>query len=385
MTNLKKIFLSAPHMGGEELAYIQKAFDTNWIAPAGPFITEFESEFAKRVNGNYAVAVGTGTAAIHLALRLLNIALDDEVLCSTFTFIATANPIMYQGAKPVFIDVAADTWHIDLNLLAEFLRKRSNMNRLPKALIVPHIFGSAADMDGLLEICGQYEMPVIEDAAEAIGTLYKDRAPGTLTDIGTYSFNGNKIITTSSGGMLVCSSDELAKRARHLSTQARHLPYAFDHDDVGYNYRMSNILAGIGLGQLKVLNDHVAKKQAINQMYKEQLSDIEGLAFMPITPGVVSTHWLTCITLDPARITVSPMDLIKALEAHNIESRLLWTPLHTQKPFLGFERVEGEVSEAIFAKGVCLPSSYNMSEADQEYVIGVIRKVLASASVMKDS
>lgn len=362
-------------MGGSELKYLREAFESNWIAPAGPHLSEFEERFSHKVGASYAVGLSSGTAAIHLGLRLLGIKPDDEVVCSNFTFIASANPILYQGAKPVFIDVDPLTWHIDLSLLADFLKKRSEKGKLPKALILPHIYGSCADVDDVCDMCNHFDIPVIEDAAESLGCTYGSKVPGTIGLIGAFSFNGNKIITTSSGGMLVSNDESLAQRARYLSSQARAVGHSFTHGDLGYNYRMSNILAAIGLGQLEVLEDRVQKKREIFQRYKDELSDLEGISFMPQPKYCKPTNWLSCVSIDSKLSDVLPHDIGAALEEDNVEVRFLWTPLHLQKHLEHYESVGGQEALKLFQSGLCLPSSTKITEDEQSYIITRIKQM----------
>lgn len=371
----RRIYLSEPDMGGNELRYITEAFESNWIAPAGPHIKAFEDSFSATVGSKYAVAVNSGTAAIHLALRLLGIGLGDEVLCSTFTFIASANPILYLGARPVFIDVSNDTWHVDIELLEEFLKERAVKKRLPKAFILPHIYGLCADISEVCRVCEFYGVPVIEDAAESLGCRYGDKSPGTFGVMGAFSFNGNKIITTSGGGMLVTDDQKLSERARYLVSQAREQGPSFVHGDVGYNYRLSNVLAAIGLGQLEILDKRVQRKREIFLNYKRGLEGLEGLSFMPEPDYCVGTHWLSCVIINASQTRLTPSDVAGYLQDENIESRFFWTPMHLQKYFLEYEKVGGAVAEALSLEGLCLPCSTKLTEDEQSYIISKIREV----------
>ncbi len=376
-TNLSKqsprLYLSPPHMSGREMQYIQEAFESNWIAPLGPNVDAFEQEFAAKVGAAHALALSSGTAAIHLALIHLGVGPGDEVLVSTLTFAASANPVVYQGARPVFIDSERVSWNMDPDLLAETLARKARQGRLPKAVILVHLYGQTADIDRILAICNQYGVPLIEDAAEALGARYKGRSPGLFGKAGIFSFNGNKIITTSGGGMLVSDDAGLIAHARKLATQARDPAPHYQHSEIGYNYRMSNVLAGIGRGQLQVLDERVQRKRAIFETYRRALGDLPGLDFMPEAPWGLHTRWLTVITIDPDRFGATREDVRLALEKENIESRPVWKPMHLQPVYRGREVVGGAVAEELFEKGLCLPSGTAMSEADQTRVVEVIR------------
>jgi dTDP-4-amino-4,6-dideoxygalactose transaminase len=368
-----KILLSTPHMGQDELSFVQEAFDTNWIAPVGPHLSAFEEEFCSLVGAPHAAALSSGTAAIHLALNLIGIQPDDEVLCSTLTFAASANPITYLGAKPIFIDSDYTSWNLDPYLLQNFLAERAKQGKLPKAVIVVHLYGQSADLDPILAICNQYNIPVIEDAAEALGATYKGRSPGTLGNLGIYSFNGNKIITTSGGGMLVGHDPAMIEQAKFLATQARDPAPHYQHSTIGYNYRLSNVLAGIGRGQLRVLKDRVAARRHNFQVYEAALGDLPGLQFMPEAAYGHSTRWLTCLTINPDQFGCDRETLRLALAANDIESRPVWKPLHLQPVFSHCETVGGQVAEDLFTHGLCLPSGSNLTDTDLERVIAVIR------------
>lgn len=360
-------------MSGLEQAFVQEAFDTNWIAPAGPHLEAFEREFCEVVGCRYAVAVASGTAAIHLGLILLGVKPGDEVLVSTLTFAASVNPIIYLGGRPVFIDSERRSWNMDPELLEDTLRKRAQQGRLPRAVVVVHLYGQSADMDPILEVCNQYGVPVLEDAAEALGATYKGRSPGTFGRCGVFSFNGNKIITTSGGGMLVSDDEQLVNRARKLATQARDPAPHYEHSEIGYNYRLSNVSAAIGRGQLRVLEDRVQARRRNFEFYFNALSDLPGIEFMPEAPWGRHTRWLTCITIDPARFGASREDVRLALEAANIESRPVWKPMHLQPVFSRYEAVGGAVAEDLFVRGLCLPSGSNLRESDLQRVVDVIR------------
>ncbi|PGS10656.1 pyridoxal phosphate-dependent aminotransferase [Bacillus cereus] len=375
--NKKRIYLSSPHMSGYEQEYINEAFDTNWIAPLGPNVDGFEQEFASSVGIGYAAAVSSGTAAIHLALRLLNVQRGDKVFCSSFTFIASANPIIYLGAEPIFIDSDFETWNMSPQALERAFCDADKEKRLPKAVIVVHLYGQSAKMDEILALCDKYNVPVIEDAAESLGSTYKGKASGTLGEFGIYSFNGNKIITTSSGGMLVSNEIEAIQKARFLATQARDPAAHYQHSELGYNYRMSNILAGIGRAQLKVLKERVKARRCIFEYYYKELSYIPGLNFMPELENSCSNRWLTTLTLDEKKISTSITQLIELLSAENIEARPLWKPLHMQPFFKGARYYphseSSHVSEQLFKIGICLPSGSNMVEEDQQRVVQCIK------------
>lgn len=364
----QKIWLSSPHMSDEgyELQYIHEAFDTNWIAPLGPNVNEFEKELAQKVGINHAAALTTGTAAIHMALKALNVEQGDIVFCQSLTFSATANPIIYQKATPVFIDSDFETWNMDPNMLEKAFEKYPN----PKAVIVVHLYGLSANLDRIVEICKKHNVPLIEDAAESLGTSYKGKATGTFGDYGIFSFNGNKIITTSGGGMLVSNNEEMIKKVRFWSTQSRENARHYQHNEVGYNYRMSNIVAGIGRGQFKVLDQRVSKKKYIFNFYKDQLSNLEGLEFMPINDWNNPNCWLSCIQLTGI---VRPIDVMLALEKENIESRPVWKPMHIQPIFEKYDYVGNTVSNQLFENGVCLPSDTKMTDEDLNRVSQIIK------------
>jgi len=359
---------------GYEKAFIEEAFATNWIAPLGPNVDSFERELAERVGVKAAVALSSGTAAIHLALKAVGVGQGDIVFCQDLTFSATANPIRYQGAIPVFID-SDHTWNMCPKTLRKAFEKYEAMGQKPKAVIVVHLYGLSADLDAIMEICREYDVPLIEDAAESLGSLYEGKQTGTFGDLGVFSFNGNKIITTSGGGMLVSNDEEKIKKARYWATQAREPVRYYEHKDLGFNYRMSNICAGIGRGQLRVLDERIAKKKYIFDYYKEHLSDLEGLEMMPIQDYDDPNCWLSCIILSTDR--VKPTDIIEALEAENIESRPIWKPMHLQPYYQNCDFItlqeQGSVSEDIFNRGLCLPSDTKMTDEDLAKVTMVIR------------
>ncbi|MGJ5631588.1 DegT/DnrJ/EryC1/StrS family aminotransferase [Nostoc sp. CALU 1950] len=371
----KPILLSTPHIGDRELEFVKEAFETNWIAPVGPHVDAFEQEFCQLTGASHAVAVSSGTAALHLALRLVGVEPGDEVFCSTLTFIASANPITYLGAKPVFIDSDRTSWNMNPELLAEALKHRAKKGKLPKAVVLVHLYGQSADIDPILKACNQYNIPLIEDAAEALGATYKGRYLGTFGHIGIYSFNGNKIITTSGGGMLVSNDLELVNRGKFLATQARDRAPHYQHSEIGYNYRLSNILAGIGRGQLRVLSERVAARRRNFEIYYQALKNLPGIEFMPEANYGRATRWLTCLTINPQAFGANREQVRLALIEQQIESRPVWKPLHLQPIFAECECFGGAVAEDLFAYGLCLPSGSNLKREDLERVISQIKAV----------
>lgn len=374
-----RIPLSAPHMSGNEMHYIKEAFETNWIAPLGPNVDAFEKEIASYVGINGAVAVSSGTAAIHLALSLLNVQKGDFVFCSSLTFVASANPILYQGAKPVFIDSEQDTWNMSPVALEEAFIKYANSGVLPKAVIIVHLYGQCAKMDEIVSVCRKYDVPIIEDAAESLGATYKGKASGTFGDFGIYSFNGNKIITTSGGGMLISNNSEALEKARFLAAQAKDSAPHYQHSEVGYNYRLSNVLAGVGRSQLLVLDERISARRTIFNTYKRELSQLPGIEFMPELKDTYSNRWLTTLTVNEKEAGVSIKDILSYLEKNNIEARPVWKPMHLQPLFKEYEyypnRNDHSVSEQLFLTGLCLPSSSNLEMSDQVRVIQCIERV----------
>lgn len=368
MTQPTRLYMSPPHMSGREAEYVADVFSTNWIAPVGPHLKKFEDLFAKQVGLKHAVALSSGTAALHLALLHLGVERGDEVICSSLTFIASANPIAYQGASTVFIDADESTWNMDPNLLETDLRESAAKGKLPKAVVVVDLLGQSADMDAILEITSRYDIPVIEDAAEALGATYKDRAAGASGWVSAFSFNGNKIITTSGGGMLVSDDEEAINHIRHLSTQAKDPGPFYRHSEIGYNYRLSNICAAIGIGQLEVLKERVLRRKWVNRFYKDRLLKLPGIAFMPEADYGEPNFWLTAITVDQPTFGKSCEDIRLALEQLNIESRRIWVPLHLQKPFAQSRMRGGAVAERLFEVGLCLPSGTEMSAEDLDRV-----------------
>jgi dTDP-4-amino-4,6-dideoxygalactose transaminase len=369
---LPRIYLSPPHMSGEELEFVQQTFASNWIAPLGPQVDAFEAEMAEYIGVSHAAALVSGTAAIHLALRLIGVQPGDEVLCSTLTFSASANPVLYEQAQPVFIDCAATSWNIDPTLLREELAACARRGRLPRAVIVVDLYGEPADYRQIQEICSHYDVPIIQDAAEALGAVYRDKRAGAHGDMGILSFNGNKIITTSGGGMLVSDNGELIERARFLATQARDRAPHYQHSCLGFNYRMSNVLAAIGRAQLRVLPERIAARRRNLEFYSRELSALPGVEFMPRQDHGSGNCWLTCITIHPEEFGATREDVRLSLEAQNIEARPVWKPLHLQPVFDGFRVRGGECSEAIFERGLCLPSGSNLSQADLERICSLI-------------
>ncbi len=364
----ERIFLSSPHMSDEgyEMQYVKEAFDTNWIAPLGENVNGFERELAEKVGSKAAAALSSGTAAIHLALKAAGVGEGDIVFCPTLTFSATANPIIYQNAVPVFIDSDYETWNMSPKALEEAFEKYPEV----KAVIVVHLYGLSADMDKIMAICKKYNVAVIEDAAESLGTYYKGKHTGTFGDYGIFSFNGNKIITTSGGGMLVSNNEERIAKARFWATQSRDQARHYQHSELGFNYRMSNVVAGIGRGQLKVLDQRVAKKNYILEFYKRELGGLEGVEFMPNNEWDEPNYWLSSITLTGK---VRPIDIFNALEAENIESRPVWKPMHLQPYFEKYDFVGEGISEKLFENGVCLPSDTKMTDEDLERVVETIK------------
>ncbi|MEG4247888.1 DegT/DnrJ/EryC1/StrS family aminotransferase [Microcoleus sp. Pol10D4] len=371
----KQILLSTPHMGCLEQEFVKEAFDTNWIAPVGPHVDAFEQEFCEIVGAKHAAAVSSGTAALHLALKLIGVGSGDEVFCSTLTFIATASPITYLGAKPVFIDSDRTSWNMNPELLRSALDKRAKIGKLPKAVVIVHLYGQSCDIDPILEACNTYEIPLIEDAAESLGASYKNRSPGSFGKIGIFSFNGNKIITTSGGGMLVSDDQKLVEKARFLATQARDPAPHYQHSEIGYNYRLSNILAGIGRGQLRVLEERVEARRRNFDFYKQALGNLPGIEFMPEAAFGKATRWLTCLTIDPAAFGADREQVRLALAQEKIEARPVWKPLHLQPVFADCECLGGAVAEELFEYGLCLPSGSNLTDEDLERVTSAIAQI----------
>ena len=369
------ILLSTPHIGEQELKFVQEAFDTNWIAPVGPHIDAFEQEFSQVVGTKYAAALSSGTAALHLALKLAGVTAGDEVFCSTFTFIASVSPITYLRAKPVFIDSDRTSWNMDPNLLATTLAQKDRIGKLPKAVVLVHLYGQSADIEPILQECDRYGIPLIEDAAEALGATYKNTSPGTWGRAGIFSFNGNKIITTSGGGMLVSGDRELISQAKFLATQARDPQPHYEHTEIGFNYRLSNVSAGIGRGQLIVLKERVAARRRNFAFYQETLGDLPGIEFMPEADFGTSTRWLSCLTFDPDVGGIDREQVRLKLLEQQIESRPVWKPMHLQPVFTSCECVNNGVAEDLFQKGLCLPSGSNLTDEELERVTTKIREL----------
>jgi pyridoxal phosphate-dependent aminotransferase EpsN len=374
-----KIYLSPPHTTGAEQEIVAEAIASNWLAPVGPHLAEFERRFAQRIGVNSAVAVASGTAALHLALRNLALRPDDEVICSTLTFCASANPVVYEGAKPVFLDSERQSWNLDPELLRDELAERARVRKLPRAIIAVDIFGQSADMNAIKQLADQYEIALIEDAAEALGATYRDEPVGKLAWASVFSFNGNKIMTTSGGGML-CSNDEsLIHHARFLATQARDDAPHYQHSQIGFNYRMSNLLAAVGLAQLAALDDFIAARRRNFEFYRERLIQLPGVSMMPEAAYGRSNRWLTVMLVDGDRFGATPDDLRIALAAQNIESRPVWKPLHLQPVFANCRHRTNGVAEDLFRRGLCLPSGSALNEVQLDRVCSCIESVYAKA------
>jgi dTDP-4-amino-4,6-dideoxygalactose transaminase len=359
-------------MSGREQAYVAEAFASNWIAPLGPHVDAFEQEFCDAVGARHALALNSGTAALHLALRLTGVGPGDEVLVSTLTFSASVNPILYEGGCPTFIDSERASWNMDPDLLVETLAARARAGKLPKAVIVVHLYGQSANLEPIMAACQHYGLPLIEDAAEALGATYKGQSPGIFGQAGIFSFNGNKIITTSSGGMLVSDDKAFIDQARKLATQARDPAPHYQHSEIGYNYRLSNVLAGIGRAQLAVLADRVRARRANFDYYYQALSPLPGLQFMPEAAWGRHNRWLTVLTIDPALFGADREAVRLALEAENIEARPVWKPMHLQPVFADYAAVGGRVAEVLFRDGLCLPSGSNLTQPDLARVVDII-------------
>lgn len=368
-----RVYLSSPHIGPDERTFVQEAFDTNWVAPLGPHVDAFEREVAARAQVPHAAALSSGTAAIHLGLHLLGVRPGDDVIVSSLTFAASANPVTYLGANPVFVDSERRTWNMDPTRLEEALHDARVHHRRVGAVVAVDLYGQCADYERISAICATHEVPLLEDAAEAIGASWQGRPAGSFGHCAVFSFNGNKIITTSGGGMLVSHDRALIERARFLSTQARDPAPHYEHSAIGYNYRLSNVLAGIGRGQLRVLDARIAARKAHRAFYETALGDVPGIEFMPLSPQGCWNGWLTVITVDPDRFGATREDLRLALEEENIESRPVWKPMHMQPVFQGCRRFGGAVAQAAFDFGLCLPSGSNLTEADRDRVVSIIR------------
>ena len=374
MSKNNKIWLSPPHISDNEKKYVDEAFEQNWIAPVGPHINKFEDELSKVSQGFDVAVLSSGTAAIHLALVLLGVKNDDCVICSSFTFSASVNPIIYLGASPIFIDSEKDTWNMDPFLLEQAIVNQININKKPKAIILVHLYGYPSKIEEIISISKKYDIPLIEDAAESLGSKYKNQPLGTFGDIGIFSFNGNKIITTSSGGAILSKNKEFIKKAKFLATQAREDQPHYEHKEIGYNYRMSNVCAAIGLGQLEVLETRVVKRRYIHDFYKNKLSKIESIKFLNDIDGFYSNRWLTTIVLEEnSKINSEKIRL--ELQKNNIESRPLWKPMHLQPVFNTYQALTNGVSEDLFNRGLCLPSGSNMSDQDLNRVVDIIKNL----------
>jgi dTDP-4-amino-4,6-dideoxygalactose transaminase len=372
-----KIWLSSPHMGGKEQEFVNEAFDTNWVAPLGPNVDGLEQDLVAFTNSKHAAALSSGTSAIHLSLIMLGVGPGDLVLCQSFTFSASANPIAYQGAIPVFIDSEKDTWNMSPVFLEEAILKLKTQNLKPKAIIPVHLYGVPAKMDEIMAIAAKYDIPVVEDAAEALGSTLNGKACGTFGHLGVLSFNGNKIITTSGGGALISDDEAMIKQSRFLATQARDNAPHYQHSHIGYNYRMSNIIAGIGRGQMLVLNDRVAQRRKNFEFYKDALGGFASISFLEELPGAFANRWLTCILVDPTLTGgITREDIRIALEKENIECRPLWKPMHLQPVFEDAPFYGDGTSEKLFENGLCLPSGSNLTQEDLDRVVQAIKVVL---------
>lgn len=375
----KRIYLSSPTINGNEMQFIQEAFDTNWIAPLGKNVDEFEQELAKKVNISYGAALSSGTAAIHMALKSVGVKKDDYIFCSDLTFSATCNPILYEQAIPVFIDSEEDTWNMSPKALKRAFEKyKKEKNIKPAAVIVVNLYGTPAKFQEIKNICDKENVPLIEDAAESLGAFYQGKATGTFGKIGIFSFNGNKIITTSGGGMLVSHDKEIIDKVKFWATQSRENKLYYEHKEIGYNYRMSNVVAGIGRGQLLKLEEYIEKKKWIYEYYKKEFEEIKEIQMNPIPSNCQANYWLSCIQLSEQK-TVNPMDVIAALEQENIESRPIWKPMHMQPIFERYDYItdtEKSLSEHIFKHGVCLPSDIKNKEEDMKTIVEIIKNIL---------
>jgi pyridoxal phosphate-dependent aminotransferase EpsN len=376
-----RILMSVPHMSGREQRFVREAFLSNWLSTVGPNINAFEEEFKRRI-GLPCVALASGTAAIHLGLRLLGVGPGDEVFCPTLTFAASCNPILYLGARPVFLDVEHATWNLSPDVLEHALRERARRNKLPRAVVVVDLYGQCADMDAILPLCRRYGVPVLEDAAEAIGASYGNRPAGTFGDIGAFSFNGNKMITTTGGGMLVSRNAAWVEKARFWSQQARDPGLAYEHSELGYNYRLSNVLAGIGRGQLQVLNLRVRQRRAIAFRYRDAFAHLPGISLMPQAPSGLHTNWLSCFLIDEPEFGCSRDQLIRALDEAGVESRPVWKPMHLQPLYAECESYGGQVAEDLFRRGICLPSSSSLTEEEQLHVTNVVCRAAGAEALI---
>lgn len=367
----KRIYLSPPHMGGDEMKFVQDTFESNWVAPTGPHLSAFENELAAYNEVPHCAALSSGTAAIHLALIVLGVQRNDEVICSSFTFAGSCNPIVYLGATPVFVDSERDTWNMDPDALETAIRERIKNGKRPKAIIMVHLYGMPGKIREIMEVAARYGIPVIEDAAEALGSTLDGKKLGSFGDFGIYSFNGNKIITTSGGGALVSANADWVKKARFLATQARDEAPHYQHTEVGYNYRLSNVCAAIGRGQLKVIDKRVAQRRTIFEFYKNRFSSIDGISFQPEPPGAVANRWLTCVQIQPEK-GFDREAVRLALEKENIESRPLWKPMHLQPVFSTAPFYGAKVCDKLFENGLCLPSGSALTHQELERISGIV-------------
>ncbi|MDN6231698.1 MAG: aminotransferase class I/II-fold pyridoxal phosphate-dependent enzyme [Staphylococcus simulans] len=376
----ERIFLSTPHMGGTETQYIEKAFKDNWIAPLGENVTEFENDVKDYVGADYALATASGTSAIHLALIEAGVAKGDIVFCSSLTFCATSNPILYQDATPVFIDSEMESWNMSPTALEKAFKVYEDKGTLPKAVLVVNLYGQTADFEKISEICKRYDVTLIEDSAESLGSTYHGKMSGSFGDLSIFSFNGNKIITTSGGGMLLSNHKEYIDHALFLATQAKDKAPYYQHSELGFNYRLSNISAGIGRGQMEVINDRVNRRRDIFDMYYDALSEIDGINFQPELPDSKSNRWLTAMTIDSNKINISAAELIKELNVENIEARAVWKPMHLQPLYESFDYVYDETdnAEKLFEEGICLPSGSNMTNEQVKTVIERVKAYIES-------
>ncbi|WP_415918785.1 DegT/DnrJ/EryC1/StrS family aminotransferase [Staphylococcus simulans] len=374
----ERIFLSTPHMGGTETRYIDKAFNDNWIAPLGENVTEFENDVKRYVGKDYALATASGTSAIHLALIEAGISKGDIVFCSSLTFCATSNPILYQGAIPVFIDSEVESWNMSPKALEKALKKYEEKGVMPKAVLVVNLYGQSANFNEISSICKRYNVTLIEDSAESLGSTYEGNMSGSYGDFSIFSFNGNKIITTSGGGMLLSNNKERIEHALFLATQAKDKAPYYQHTELGFNYRLSNISAGIGRGQMEVINDRVRRRREIFDMYYQELSQIDGIKFQPELSNSKSNRWLTALTIDPKKINISANELITELNRKNIEARAVWKPMHLQPLYKSYDYVYIDVdnAEKLFNEGICLPSGSNMTNDQVKEVITEIKELL---------
>lgn len=372
----RRVYLSPPHLTGDERSLVEEAFASNWIAPLGPHVDAFETEMCARVGVAHAAALSSGTGALHLAMRMLGVGPGDEVLCASLTFSASANPIVYERASPVFLDCDG-TWTLDPNLLEEELKAAAAAGRRVKALVTVDLYGQTADYEAIEGLCERFGVTLIEDAAEALGSTCRSRPAGGFGRMGILSFNGNKIITTSGGGMLLSNEKALVEKARFLATQSRDAAPHYQHSEIGFNYRMSNVLAAIGRGQLRTLDERVAARRRNFDEYRRELGDLPGVAFMPEAPWCRSNRWLTCLTVDPKRFGATREEIRLALEAENIEARPVWKPMHLQPVFSCYRVAGGSVSERIFETGLCLPSGSSLTDEDRSRVVAVVRAMAA--------